>query len=84
MIYDSEKDEKIEQKWQEETKEQQIEIVSQYIIIGKQGAALNIPDCEFVKKCFSVTDSVPYIPVYAGKNREAKDLGSMMKKAEQS
>ncbi len=52
MIYDSEKDEKIEQKWQEETKEQQIEIVSQYIIIGKQGAALNIPDCEFVKKMF--------------------------------
>ncbi len=32
---------KIEQKWQEETKEQQIEIVSQYIIIGKQEAALN-------------------------------------------
>ncbi len=49
MIYDSENDEKIEQKCQEETKEQQIEIVSQHILIGKQGAALNIPDCEFLK-----------------------------------
>ncbi len=74
----------IEQKSTEETKEQQIEIVSQYIIIGKQGSALNIPDCEFVKKWFSVTDSVPHIAVYVGKNWEAKDLGPMMKKAEQS
>ncbi len=84
MIYDSEKDEKIEQKWQEETKEQQIEIVSQYIIIGKQGAALNIPDCKFVKKWFSVSNSVPHIAKYVGKNWETKDLGPMMKKAGQS
>ncbi len=84
MIYDSEKYEKIEQKWQEETKEQLIEMVSQYIIIGKQGAALNIPDCEFVKKWFSLTDSVPHIAVYVGKHCESKDLGPMMKKAEQS
>jgi hypothetical protein len=76
--------EKTEQKWQEETKGQQIEIVSEYIIIGKQGAALNIPDCEFVEKWFNVTDSVPHIAVYVGKSWEAKDLGPMMKKAEQS
>ncbi len=84
MIYDSEKDEKIEQKWQEETKEEQIEIVSQYIIIGKQGTALNVPDCTSVKKWFSVTNSVPHNAVYVGKNWETKDLGPMMKKAEQS
>ncbi len=84
IIFDSEKYEKIEQKWQEETKEQQIEMVSQYFIIGKQVAALNIPDCEFVKKGFSVTDSVPLIAVYVGENWEAKDLGPIIKKAEQS
>ncbi len=72
LIYDSEKDEKIEQEWQEETKEQQIKIVSQHIIIGKQGAALNTPDCEFVKKWFSVTDSVQHIAVYVGKNLGCK------------
>ncbi len=90
MIYDSEKmiynSGKIEQKWQKETKQKQIEIVShQYIIIGKQEEALNIADCEFVKKWFSVTDSVPHIAVYVGKKWEAKYLGQrQMKKAEQS
>ncbi len=84
MIYDPERDEKIEKKWQEETVEQKIEIISQHIIIGKQGAALSIPECEFVKKWFNVTDSVPHVSLYVGKNWEAKDLGPMMKKATQS
>ncbi len=50
MIYDPERDEKMEKKSQEETEGQKIEIISQHIIIGKQGAALSIPECEFVKK----------------------------------
>ncbi len=43
-----------------------------------------MPDSEFVKKWFSLTDSVPHIAVYVEKNWKAKDLGSMMKKVEQS
>ncbi len=61
-----------------------IEIISQHFIIGKQGAALRIPECEFLKRWFNVTDSVPHVSLYVGKNWEAKDLGSMMKTAEQS
>ncbi len=61
-----------------------IEIISQHFRIGKQGAALRIPECEFLKRWFNVTDSVPHVSLYVGKNWEAKDLGSMMKTAEQS
>ncbi len=49
MIYDLERDVKMEKKWQEETEGQKMEIISQHIIIGKQRAALSIPECEFVK-----------------------------------
>ncbi len=37
-----------------------------------------------MKQWFIVTDSVPRVSLYVGKNWEAKDLGPMMKKAEQS
>ncbi len=74
----------MEKKWQIETEGPKIEIISQHITIDKQGAALWLPECEFVKKWFNVTDSVPHVSLYLGKNWEAKDLGPMMKKAEQS
>ncbi len=45
---------------------------------------MRLPECKFVKKWFNVTDSVPHVSLYVGKNWEAKDLGPMMKKAEQS
>ncbi len=40
----------MENKWQKETEGQKIEIISQHITIGKQGAALRLPECEFVEK----------------------------------
>ncbi len=42
---------------------------------------MRIPECEFVKKWFIVTDSVPHVSLYVGNNWEAKYLGPMMKKA---
>ncbi len=50
IIYDLERDADMEKKLQEETEGQKIEIISQHITIGKQGAALSIPECEFVEK----------------------------------
>ncbi len=50
-------------------KDKKIEIISQYIIIGKQGAALRLPECEFVKKWFNVTDSVLHVSLYVGSKR---------------
>ncbi len=83
MIYDPEKDTEKEKNWQEKTKGQKIEITSDYIIVGKQGAAMNITENYFIKNWFNVPNSVPHVSLYIGKYWETKDLGTMMKKAKQ-
>ncbi len=78
---------KLKRNGRKKLKDKKMEIISQQITIGKQGAALSIPECEFVKKLFNVTNSVPHVILYfiqyVGKNWEANNLGPMMKKAEQ-
>ncbi len=69
----------MENKWQEVTEGQNVLIVSQHVIIGKQGVTLIIPECKFVKKLFNVTDSVPQVSLYVEKKWE----GPMMKKGKQ-
>ncbi len=49
MIYDLERDEKMEKKWQKETEGQKFEIISLHITKCKQEAALSMPACDFVK-----------------------------------
>lgn len=78
-------------KWIQENKKKlarkdkrvKIEMISDYIIVGKRGAAMNINENDFIKNWFNVENSVPHVSLYIGKDWETKDIGQMMKKAKQ-
>lgn len=81
MYYDSSCSEAFEERWDESTKDQSIELITQYIIVGKQGAALNFDPNPFISGWYNVPESVPHITLLVNENFESKDLGPMMKTA---
>lgn len=58
-------------------------MISDYIIVGKRGAAMNIIENDFIKNWFNVENSVPHVSLYRGKDWETKDIGQMRKKTKQ-
>ncbi len=82
MKYDENKDSELEKRWLENTKGLKIPMMSQYIIVGPEGAALQVDRERFIDEWFEIPNSVPHISLYISKNCVSKDLGPMMRKAE--
>ncbi len=82
MKYDENKDPELENRWLENTKGLKIPMISQYIVVGLEGAALQVDREKFIDEWFEVPNSVPHITLYVSKNCASKDLGPMMQKAE--
>ncbi len=82
MKYDENKDSELEKRWLENTKGLKIPMMSQYIIVGPEGAALQVDRERFIDEWFEIPNSVPHISLYISKNCASKDLGPMMQKAE--
>ncbi len=82
MKYDENKDSELEKRWLENTKGQKITMMSQYILVGPEGAALQVDREKFIDEGFEVPNSVPHVTLCVSKNCVSKDLGPMMQKAE--
>ncbi len=81
MKYDENKDSEHEKRWLENTKGQKI-TMSQYIVVGPEGAALQVDREKFIDEWFEVPNSIPHVSLYVSKNCVPKDLGPMMQNAE--
>ncbi|XP_056592765.1 uncharacterized protein LOC130411831 [Triplophysa dalaica] len=81
MIYDPLRRVDIEKKWLQETKDKKVPLISQHIIVGPQGAALQVDRNDFIKEWFQIPNSVPHITLYLEQGSENKEIGPMMKKA---
>ncbi|XP_016102534.1 uncharacterized protein [Sinocyclocheilus grahami] len=84
MKYDESKNPDFEKKWLKDTKGLKIPMISQSIIIGPKGVALQIDRERFIDDWFAVPNSVPHVTLYVNKDCLSKDLGPMMKRAEKS
>ena len=59
----------------------EINLTTQYIIIRKQGAAMNVEPNAFISEWYNVPESAPHVTLLVKENYRAKDLGPMMKTA---
>uniref|UniRef100_A0A672MX06 ribonuclease H n=1 Tax=Sinocyclocheilus grahami TaxID=75366 RepID=A0A672MX06_SINGR len=84
MKYDESKNPDFEKRWLKDTKGLKIPMISQSIIIGPKGVALQIDRERFIDDWFAVPNSVPHVTLYVNKDCLSKDLGPMMKQAEKS
>jgi hypothetical protein len=84
MKYDESKDPDFEKRWLKDTKGLKIPMMSQYIVIGPKGAALQIDREKFIDEWFEVPNSVPHVTLYVNKDCVSRDLGPMMQEAEKS
>ncbi len=66
----------------ENTKGLKIPMMSQYIVVGPEGAALQVDRERLIDEWFEVPNSVPHVTLYVSKNCASKDLGPRMQKAE--
>ncbi len=48
--------------------------MSQYIVVGPEGAALQVDREKFIDEWFEVPNSVPHVSLYVSKNCVSKDL----------
>ncbi len=83
MKYDENKDPELEKRWLANTKGLKMSMMSQYIVVGPEGAALQVDREKFIDEWFEVPNSVPHVTLYVNKNCASKDLGPMMQKAEE-
>lgn len=81
MFYDETKSEIFEEEWDKSTKDIKVDLISQYIVIGQEGAALQVECNPFLTKWYNVPESVPHITLLINENFKDKDLGPMMKTA---
>uniref|UniRef100_A0A4W5Q3E0 ribonuclease H n=1 Tax=Hucho hucho TaxID=62062 RepID=A0A4W5Q3E0_9TELE len=84
MQFDPNQDPVLDKLWAMEANGRKAPITSQIIIIGRQGAAMDVNDrdgSEFVNKWFNVSDSVPHITLLVNEGFTSKDLGPMMRRA---
>ena len=58
-----------------------INLTTQHIILGKQGAAVNVESNAFISKWYNVPEYAPHVTLLVNENFRAKDLGPMMKTA---
>lgn len=73
-----------EEKWDYETRNLNVELVTQYIIIGKQGVALSVQPNSFISEWYNVPESAPHITLLVNEQFESKDLGPVMQVATQT
>ena len=59
----------------------EINLTTQYIICGKQGAAMNVEPNAFIFEWYNVPESATHVTLLVNENFKAKDLGPMMKTA---
>ncbi len=57
-------------------------MISQYIVVGPEGAALQVDREKFIDEWFEVPNSVLHVSLYVSKNCVSKDFGPTMQKAE--
>ena len=81
MYYDVSKSGEFEEPWDKQTEHKQIHLTTQHIIIGKQGAAMNVEPNAFISEWYNVPESAPHVTLLVNENFKAKDLGPMMKTA---
>uniref|UniRef100_A0A3B3BQX6 ribonuclease H n=1 Tax=Oryzias melastigma TaxID=30732 RepID=A0A3B3BQX6_ORYME len=83
MFYDPSCSEIFEEKWDKLTKNKTVELVTNYIIIGQQGAAIGVETNPFISDWYNVPESTPHITLLVNEGFEPKDLGPMIKTAKQ-
>lgn len=78
MRYDPSKDPKLEKEWLEETKEQEIPLIFEYLIVGHQREE----HCKLKSAVLSKNGSrqiiQPHVSIYLNEGCQPKDLGPMM------
>ncbi|XP_013882160.1 uncharacterized protein LOC106530969, partial [Austrofundulus limnaeus] len=83
MYFDPSCSKVFEDKWNHETKDLHVNVTSQNIIIGVQGAAASVETNPFITKWYKVPHSAPHITLMVNEGFESKDLGPMMLTASQ-
>lgn len=83
MFYNATKSATFEKEWNELTKGVVVKLKSQYIVVGLQGAALNVEPNEIISKWYKVPESMLHITLLVNERFEAKDLGPIMKTSAQ-
>ncbi|XP_048019955.1 uncharacterized protein LOC125251062 [Megalobrama amblycephala] len=78
MRYDPTRDPELEKQWLEQTKELEIPLNSEYLVVGPKGAALQIEENRFIQKWFRIDNSTPHVTLYISEGCRPEDLGPMM------
>lgn len=71
------------QKWRTETEGKEVELATQYIIVGEKVAALSVKSNGFISQWYSVPEAAPHITLLVNSQAKLKDLGPMMKNDEE-
>ncbi|XP_034146322.1 uncharacterized protein LOC117593883 [Esox lucius] len=86
LKYDPYQERIFEQLWLDTVNGKPAHTKSQYFVIGRQGAAMEVSDAEgstLITDWFDVPGSVPHVTLLINDGFKAKDLGPMMKRATQ-
>lgn len=82
LIYDPQKDQQLEKKWQGNAAGHQARIRSEYIIVGPEGAAMNVLDTdrsEMLTEWYDLPGMLPHITLMINQGCEAREMGEMLK-----
>lgn len=71
----------LDEKRLRETEGKKVSIMSQYIVIGTEGAALQIDDNAFTQDWYDVLNTSPHVTILVNDGYESNDLGPMVKRA---
>lgn len=81
VYYDSSCSKAFEAEWEASTRGKKVELITEYIIIGNEGAAINVKTNQFLTRWYNVPESAPHITLLVNEGYESKNLGPMMKNA---
>lgn len=73
----------LKREWDEATRDVKVELKTRHIVIGSQGAALNVQSNSVISEWYNAPESVPHITLLVNENFESKELGPMMRRASQ-
>ncbi|XP_059848893.1 E3 ubiquitin-protein ligase Siah1 isoform X1 [Hypanus sabinus] len=74
VIFDITQNRELEERWHLEA--------CTHVIIGKQGAALQVKWNTFLEKWYRIPEAAPHVPLLVNKGYQSKDLGPLVKSAE--
>ncbi|XP_059802520.1 uncharacterized protein LOC132379047 [Hypanus sabinus] len=81
VIFDEIQNRELEKRWHLEACTQQ-HLEGEAVIIGKQGAALQVKWNTFLEKWYRIPEAAPHITLLVNKGCQSKDLGPLVKSAE--